>query len=181
MKPLTDEQVKAVEKHLLTAVANNPRSVVLKMHLSGLFDKLGDYDKAADQYREVLKVEPNNVVALNNLAWMLALRGGDPNEALTYITKAVKGLGRRADLLDTRGLVYLRLKNHAQAVADLEEASKESPTPARLFHLAWAYHDQSNTTKARETLKRAKEKGLKVAELHPSEQKDCRDLLSRYE
>jgi tetratricopeptide (TPR) repeat protein len=180
MSPLSDAQVAAVQKHLSRAVEKNPRSVALKLHLSALYDKRGDYEKAAEQYREVLKVEPNNVVALNNLAWMLALRGGDRREALGYITKAVNGIGRRADLLDTRGLVYLKLENHAEAVADFEEATKEAPTPSRLFHLAWAYHKESNKAKAREVLKQAKEKGLKVASLHPVEQKDCRDLLTAY-
>src|SRR5262249_33503641 len=104
MSPISDAHVAAVQNHLSKAVEKNPRSVVLKLHLSALFDKRGDYEKAAEQYREVLKVEPNNIVALNNLAWMLALRGGDRREALGYITKAVNGIGRRADLLDTRGL-----------------------------------------------------------------------------
>jgi tetratricopeptide (TPR) repeat protein len=180
MTPLTDAQVAAVEKHLQEAAANNRRSVVLKLHLAALFDKRGQYEKAADQYREVLKFEPNNFVALNNLAWMLALSGGDRREALGYITKAVNGMGRRADLLDTRGLVNLKLDKLSEAVADFEEAAKEAPTPSRLFHLAWAYHKDNNSPKAKEVLKQAQEKGLKVNAVHPIEQKDCRDLLMAY-
>ncbi len=180
MKPLTDAEVKVVENHLLAAIEKKPHSAVLKMHLAALLDKRGEYAKAADQYREVLRVEPNNVVALNNLAWMLALRGNNATEALTHINKAVHGMGRRADLLDTRGLVHLRLENLADAVADFEEATKDAPTPSRLFHLAWAYHKDNNTTKARDFLKQAKDKGLNVANLHPYEQNECRELLASY-
>jgi Tfp pilus assembly protein PilF len=176
----TDAQVAAVEKHLLAAVKKKPQSVVLKMHLADLYDKRGQYDNAAEQYREILKVEKNNVVALNNLAWLLATRDGDADEALTYITRAVNGMGRRADLLDTRGLVHLRRKDAGKAVEDLKEATSESPTPARLFHLALAYHKDGNRTKAREALKQAKDKGLKVAALHPVEQQECRELLTTY-
>jgi tetratricopeptide (TPR) repeat protein len=89
-------------------------------------------------------------------------------------------MGRRADLLDTRGLVNLKLEKLADAVADFEEAAKEAPTPSRLFHLAWAYHKESNATKAREILTQAKEKGLKVALVHPIEQQICRELLTAY-
>ncbi len=180
MKPLTDAQVATVEKHLLHAAGKNSGSVVLKLHLAALFDKRGQYEKAAEQYREVLKVEPNNFVALNNLAWMLALSDGDRREALSLITQAVNGMGRRADLLDTRGLVNLKLEKLADAVADFEEAAKEAPTASRLFHLAWAYHKESNAAKAREILKQATEKGLKIAAVHPIEQQICRELLSEY-
>jgi Tfp pilus assembly protein PilF len=176
----TDAQVETVEKHLLEAVTKKPKSVVLKMHLADLYDKRGQYDKSAEQYRKVLADEPNNVVALNNLAWLLATRDGDADKALEHITRAVNGMGRRADLLDTRGLVHLRRKDLSKALEDLKEASTDAPTPTRLYHLALAYHREGNTTRARELLAQAREKGLKVAGLHPIEQKQCQELLTKY-
>jgi cellulose synthase operon protein C len=179
MEP-TDAQVARVEKHLRSAIGKKPDSTALLLHLSDLHDKRGQYDKAADAYREVLRREPNNIVALNNLAWLLAHRTGEAREALDHINKAVSGMGRRPDLLDTRGVIYLALRDTAKALADLKEASSEEPTPVRLFHLAKVLHAERDTSKAREVLRQAKEKGLQVAQLHPVEQDAARRLLDEY-
>jgi Tfp pilus assembly protein PilF len=176
----TDAQVARVEKHLLAALRKKPQSNALRMHLADLYDKRGQYDRAADLYRAVLKSEPNNVVALNNLAWLLAHRSGDAEEALACIDRAVHGIGRRADLLDTRGVVHLARKDTARALADLREANGEGPTAARLFHLARAHHEERDAKRAREALRQAKEQGLQVANLHPVEQDLARRLLEEY-
>ncbi len=176
----TDAQVARVEKRLREAFEKKPQSTVLLLHLADLYDKRGLYDQSADAYRKVLEREPNNVVALNNLAWLLAHRRGEAKQALEYINKAVTGIGRRPDLLDTRGVIHLALKDHAKALADLREAVEESPTPVRLFHLAKALHEERDAAKARETLQKAKEKGLQLSSLHPVEQDAARRLLEEY-
>ena len=106
------------------------------MHLADLNDLRGDYAKAEELYREILKDEPGNVVALNNLAWLLAQKTGEGAEALQCVEAAVNGIGRRADLLDTRGTVRLSLGQNAAALADFADAVSDTPTAARLFHLA---------------------------------------------
>jgi tetratricopeptide (TPR) repeat protein len=179
MKP-TDAQVKRVEGYLTKAIEAHPQSTVLLMHLCDLHDQRGRYDDAVATYRKVLAQEPNNVVALNNLAWLLAQRSGDASEAMQYITTAVSGLGRRADLLDTRGLVHMALKQPDKAVADLKEATTDAPTPTRLFHLARAHHEARDRANARRVLRQAKERGLEVATVHPVEQETCRQLLVEY-
>ena len=77
-----DEKRGRVEAWLKDAIAKNPKLVVLKMQLADLYDLSGDYVGAQKQYREVLKDEPANVVALNNLAWLLSDKTGQGNEAL---------------------------------------------------------------------------------------------------
>lgn len=176
----TDAQVAAVERHLNAAIAKKPDSTVLLMHLSTFYDKRGQYDRATEAYRMVLQREPSNVVALNNLAWLMAHRSGEAKAALEHINKAVTGIGRRADLLDTRGVVYLALKEPQKALADLKEATDESPTPVRLLHLARAHHEEKDAKKARDLLRQAKEKGLQVATLHPVEQEAAKRLLDEY-
>jgi Tfp pilus assembly protein PilF len=176
----SDAQVATLERHLNAAWEKNKKSVVLLMHLADLYDKRGRYDQAVQMYRKVLEVEPKNVVALNNMAWLLAVRDVNAEKALDYINEAIKGMGQRGDLLDTRATVYLALNKPDKALADIEDAVADDPTPARLFHKALAHDRNKEPTQARETLRRAKEKGLKVALLHPAEAEQARKLLEAY-
>jgi tetratricopeptide (TPR) repeat protein len=181
-KDVTDAQVRGVEKRLKAALGQKKyeKSVVLRMHLADLYDKLGQYDLSAEQYRAVLKEQPSNVVALNNLAWMLAMRAGDAHKALDHIDRAIAGMGRRGDLLDTRALVHLAMREPGKAIADLNEAIQDAATPTRLFHLARAYHENRDQSKAKETLQKAKDRGLDIAILHPVEHEDAKKLLNEY-
>jgi len=168
-----------VEGWLKAAIAKNPKLVVLKMQLADLYDLSGDYVGAQKQYREVLDAEPGNVVALNNLAWLLSDKTGQGREALKYAEAAVNGMGRRADLLDTRGLVQLNLGNNEAALADFTEASNDSPTGARLFHLARAQYKARDRDAAMRTLRKARSDfGLEPAGLHPTEQEVCQTLMN---
>ena len=168
-----------VEGWLKAAIEKNPKLVVLKMQLADLYDLSGDYVDAQKQYREVLDAEPGNVVALNNLAWLLSDKTGQGREALKYAEAAVNGMGRRADLLDTRGLVQLNLGNNEAALADFTEASTDSPTATRLFHLARAQYKARDRDAAMRTLRKARSDfGLEPAGLHPTEQEVCQTLMN---
>jgi tetratricopeptide (TPR) repeat protein len=180
----TDEQVQRLEKQLREAITRNPKQMVLRLHLADLYDLRGRYADAEKLYREVLDLrnEPHNIVALNNLAWLLAHREGGAAEALGYIDAALHGVGRRADLLDTRALVYLRLGKNEPALADLREAIEDAATPTRQFHLAKAYHAMKNSSAAVAELKKAEESLARFnkplpAMVHPTEQEECRGLL----
>jgi len=174
-----DEKRNRVEGWLKDAIAKNPKLVVLKMQLADLYDLSGDYVGAQKQYREVLADEPANVVALNNLAWLLSDKTGQGPEALKYAEAAVNGMGRRADLLDTRGLVQLNLGNNEAALADFTEASNDSPTGTRLFHLARAQYKARDRDAAMRTLRKARtDFGLEPASLHPTEQEVCQTLMN---
>lgn len=183
-KDASDAQIRAVEKHLANALARVTQqkkpSALLRLQLAQMHDKRGQYDQATDELRKVLEEQPNNVVALNNLAWMLALRSGDAGKALMHVEKAIAGMGRRADLLDTRAMVHLARKEPAKAVADLKEALQEGATASRLYRLARAHHENRESDKAKAALAQAKAKGLEVAMLHPVEHEEAKKLLAEY-
>jgi tetratricopeptide (TPR) repeat protein len=177
MKP-TDAQCRQVENWLKAASRARPDSVVLRMHLADLYDQRGRYDEAEAAYREVLAKEPGNFVALNNLAWLLALRKGDAAEAERFVNEAIANLGRRGDLLDTRGVVRLALGRPESAISDLQDAAADSESPTRLFHLARAHHLARDRVNATRVLTRARQRGLAPDLLHPVEQEACRKLLA---
>ena len=152
------------------------------LHLAELYDQRGRWDDAENMYRRVLlpENEPKNIVALNNLAWLLAQQSSDPQkhqEALLRIESAVAGIGRRADLLDTRGLVHMKLGQNAAALADFREAAADMPTPAHLFHLARAITRAAIKPTPPRCSSMAQEQGLQASVLHPSEQSEYQKML----
>ena len=178
----TDDQVARLEACLKNAITVIPDRMVLRMHLADLYDMRGRYSEGEALYREVLAKEPNNAIALNNLAWLLSQHHGRGEEALALIATAVQGYGRRSELLDTRAMVLLKMGRTEEALADLREVAADNPTAPRLFHLARALnavHDREGTGK---TLKQAQGRlGLAADKLHPVEQEFCRKLMEEYQ
>ena len=96
----------------------------------------------------------------NNLAWLLALKDNQGKDALVDVDNAIKLAGPCRDYLDTRGVIYLSLKQTQDAIKDLRSAVEADPSPAKLFHLAQAYLQANDKEKAKYYLKDAREKKL---------------------
>jgi putative PEP-CTERM system TPR-repeat lipoprotein len=110
--------------------------------------------KAAAMWLDrVLALRPNDVVALNNSAWV-KLSQGD--------TQAARALAQRAyylspgpDLQDTLGWVLARQGDTAGALALLQPAAAAKPSPGVLYHLAYTLHKAKRDGEARASLDRA--------------------------
>jgi tetratricopeptide (TPR) repeat protein len=159
-------------------IRKNPRSVALVQSLAALHDNRGRPDQAEAGYRKVLQMDPGNVMALNNLAFLLAVRGAGAAEALELITRALRVAGPTAELLDTRAQVYLALGRGEKARDDLAEAIGQQPrTAVYQFHLAEAYRAAGNRDEADKALEQAKALGLEAGSLHPLERGRSRQVL----
>jgi Flp pilus assembly protein TadD len=77
--------------HLKIALRLAPKNST-RLNLAGLFCQSGDFRSAMEQFRQVLSFEPDNVAALNNLAYVLA---GCPDQSIRNGDEAVK-LAERA-------------------------------------------------------------------------------------
>ncbi|MBA3315028.1 MAG: tetratricopeptide repeat protein [Planctomycetota bacterium] len=177
--PVPAEQIARAEKVVLAAQAAEPESNRILISLGGLRSIQGQHEEAESIYRRVLAAQPENVAVLNNLAWLLALTGHAPEEASRLIEDAIRLSGPVAALLDTRGTVELSRKRVDKAIADLQAAYADTPTPYIAYHLALAYDQAGNREAARESLKKAADSGLSVQELHPAELGTYRQLLDK--
>ena len=128
-------------------------------------------------YRAILARKPVNFMFLNNLAWTLSEDMGKPEEGIKWADEALKRVGPRSAILDTRGVILSRLNRAAEAVQDLEAAVKERPDGAILFHLARAYQKKGQAEEARKTRQRAQDAGLTRERLSPSEQREWDALM----
>jgi uncharacterized protein (TIGR03790 family) len=119
------------------AVTAEPRLDGSSRTLAGLYEKEGRYDRAVEVYRKVLANNPNDVVALNNLAFLLAERLKSPTDALPLAERAYT-LATGAPLItDTYGwLLHLTGKND-QALPIMQQAIAGAPRHGEVrFHYA---------------------------------------------
>jgi putative PEP-CTERM system TPR-repeat lipoprotein len=115
---------------------------------------------AEAKYREVLKVQPNNALALNNVAWLL-VKQGKPG-ALPLAEKATQVLPDRAQLLDTLSSAQEADNQLPKAVETQLRAVKLAPSDGLLaLRLARLYIKQGDKPKAREALEELAKRGDK--------------------
>jgi tetratricopeptide (TPR) repeat protein len=138
----------------------------------------GNQTEAIRLFRRVIEINPNNALALNNLATLLAEHPNQLKEAREYVERAMAIAGRDAALLDTLGTIFIRAGDFGQAVAALEEAVAEAPSdPRYYFHLAVAYSRSGRTSPAIEALDTSRQRGLESAILTVGD----RELLASLE
>lgn len=172
-----------VETNLKGALAKGPKDAALRLQLAELMEMEGKYAEVEKLCRDVLKDDEGNLVALNNLAWLLAHRRDQADEALRLANRAIERFGSRPELLDTRAVAQLNLGQLEPALRDLERVVYEAPTPLRLFHLSRAHERSRNAEQALAYLRQANEMGLTPQQLHPAErdeyQRVTTDLIRR--
>lgn len=181
MGPVPPDQMARAEKLLLAAIEAEKGSLRMKTALAGFRSVQGRYEEAEILYRQVLVQKPDDVGALNNLAWLLAVTGRNSDEALRLINEAIRLSGPVATLLDTRGAVEMSRKSVSSAIESLEAAYDDSPTPYIAFHLAMAYAQAGNIDLAREHFNTAVSDGLTEYQIHATELEPYRELKSRLE
>jgi tetratricopeptide (TPR) repeat protein len=136
---------------------------------------MGDAAKSRPLYELVIKVEPDNVLALNNLAFALAEEGGDLNLALTYAQRARQKSPESPEIADTLGWVYVRKNLSDNAIRIFQELVRKDPNHSTWrFHLAAALYQKGDKPSARRELEAA----LRSKPNRQEEQK-IRELLTK--
>jgi tetratricopeptide (TPR) repeat protein len=120
------------------------------------------YIESEKFYREILEKNPGHSVAMNNLAVLLAAQNKKVDEAMSLINKAIEITGPIASMLDTRACVYIAQGNAEKAIADMNEAVADNPSPVRLFNLAQALNLGNQKNAAASTMQKALKAGLTV-------------------
>jgi Flp pilus assembly protein TadD len=113
--------------------------------------------EAAPLYEQILKAEPDNVIALNNYSFYLADQGNNLDQALSFAQKARSKAPNDPMIADTLGFIYLKKNLPENAASIFNELTGKYPTVA-LFHvrLATAYLQSGNKVKAKQSLEAAR-------------------------
>jgi tetratricopeptide (TPR) repeat protein len=169
-----------VERWLTRMASKEAGKVDLTLHLAALRNLQGKYTDSADLYRAMLAKDPHNRLALNNLAFLLAIHEDKAAEALALIQSSWKDKGPSIDLSDTRALVYLKLGEAKNAVQELEELIGNAPRPVAYFHLAEAHEATGDRAAALVAFLKTQELKLKPGDLHSLEQPAYQQMLQRF-
>jgi tetratricopeptide (TPR) repeat protein len=136
-------------------LADDHRDLTARLVLGAVEEKAGNLAKAMETYELILQADPENVVALNNLASLLNLFGKNPEAALPYAEKAYQLAAASPAVNDTLGWVYFQKQIYQRAVPHLETAVRLQPTPSRETHLALAYYKAGQRQLAAKTISEA--------------------------
>lgn len=147
------------------ATARDARLVAAQTYLALLYEEAGEHDKAVARYRAVVKMTPNNAVALNNLAYALAVRQNKPEAALPLAVKAHELAKASPNITDTLAWVYHLLGENGKAMELLTVAARDAPQNAEIqFHYAAVAAALGRYAEARAALARALELDPKLTE-----------------
>jgi tetratricopeptide (TPR) repeat protein len=166
-----------VERWLRAAAEKDPKSSPLAAALAHVQYLQGRFEAAEAVYRKAIEANPRDTMALNNLAYLTVLRGGDAKDALRRVEAACAIAGPRPHYLHTRAVIRLKLGDTRQAIRDLTDAVAEAPSASAYFYLAqarWLEKDRKGAEAAwrhaHEVLK------LKPTDLHPLERPAYEEL-----
>lgn len=118
------------------------------------------HEDAQAAFERILERDPDNVPALNNLAYLLADGLNKPHDALPLAEKAANFAPRVAGVLDTLGWIQFLAGNSYAAAQTLQNALAIEPLAPIYFHLGEVYMDIGQDTEAINMLQEA----LKIAE-----------------
>ena len=120
-------------------------------YLGDLAIAANDLAQAETRYLEVLKRQPENAMALNNVAW-LQMRQKKPG-ALAYAERAVKVAPGKPALMDTLAMVLSSEKQYPRAIELQKQVVAQMPEiPGFRLNLARIYLDAGDKKAARAEL-----------------------------
>jgi tetratricopeptide (TPR) repeat protein len=151
---LEDSKARKTAEEILRMVINdNSDSTEAMRSLAILLQIGGRTTESAQLYERILELEPDNVVAINNLAWIICEVQGKPKEAIDLAQRGLKIAPNYYDLIDTRGVIYYRLGQLDKAFHDFNECIRLYPgiTPSSIgtrFYLARSLAELGQKDKA---------------------------------
>jgi putative PEP-CTERM system TPR-repeat lipoprotein len=146
-------------------LARNPNDLAVRHEFAAFLMGENDYPGARVQYEAILKQEANDVLAMNNLGYML--QHSEPERTSSLFTRASQLAPNSAEVTDSLGWFKLRQqKDAAGGLVLLQRAHALKPQDGQItYHLAVALDANAKRDAARALLKPLLASGAKFEEL----------------
>jgi tetratricopeptide (TPR) repeat protein len=134
------EAGRIAEEFLNCILKKEPNSIAVMIRLGALLQTPDRSQEAVEIYKRILEQQPDNIVAMNNLAWILCEQQNNYSESLELAKRGLEISPDYADLIDTHGMALYRLGRFDLAAKDFEKCISLYPPRQRgivasYFHL----------------------------------------------
>jgi putative PEP-CTERM system TPR-repeat lipoprotein len=147
----------------------NPGDIDAEREYGSLLLTSGDKAGALKQFEAVLKQRPYDVVALNNVGWLI--QKSDPKRAITLVSKAAKIQPQSAAVLDTLGWLKWQNDSKEDALELLQRAhSLAGNDPDIAYHLVVALDGSGKRDQAKALLTQILHSGAKFEDMAQAKQ-----------
>jgi len=172
MHRLSGENDKAIAA-LRDWLKDHPGDNNIRMALASYLQQQGRLDGAVEEYLAILRQDPDNITALNNVAWCYQQQGSE--KGIAYAEHAYELAPQRPEIIDTLGWLLVENGNYQRGLVLLQEAVTMAPHNAEIrYHMAVALAKAGRSEEARRELEWVLEK-----EKNFSRAKEARELLDK--
>ena len=153
-------QEKQADQRLAQWVGAHPSDMAARSYLATMDLRAGRDRDAAEQYQQLLQRAPNDLTALNNLAWLYQ-RTHD-SRAIVLAQRAYKLSPDNPQVMDTLGWIMVQGQTDVQGgLGMLKKATEAAPqVPDIRFHYAVALAKTGDKTEAKDILKQLLDSGV---------------------
>jgi len=143
----SDGNVSSAIAQLQRWVKDHATDVKAREKLAQIYGSNKQVGEVVYQYREILQLDPEHVMALNNLAWHLL--EDDPRQALDLADKANRVSPDSGSILDTLAMAQMKNNNLIEARRSIDRALiLASENPEIIFHEAQLRAAEGDTSGA---------------------------------
>ena len=130
-----------------------PNSTIPLVQLGLILETIGPADQAKAVYEQILKLDPNDPIALNNLAYRKAEEGLDLDAALTMAQHARQIRPNATALADTLGWIYIKKNMSAEAERIFKDLVDKDPGSSTFrYHYGLALMQKGDKSSAKREL-----------------------------
>lgn len=168
-------QQQKADKFINEWLTKNSSNITVQSYIASYYMRHKEIDKAIIHYKKILKTQPKNLIALNNLA-EIYLQLGD-EKSMKFAEKAYKLLSDNPLIADTYGWALHMNGKSSEALRILEKAKNSAPTSVVIkYHYAVVLAANNSRDLARRELKQ-----LLTNKVEFPGRKDASELLKKLE
>ena len=160
---IASENFAESDKFAATWLKEHPRDNVFLLRLGDLATSRKDYNSAEKYYLALLKVQPDNALALNNLAWVTGHLKKDG--AISYAERSNELVPNNPAFMDTLAMLLAEKNQYVKSIEIFAKALEIQPSNSQLrLNLAKTYIKAGDKGRARSELEVLSKLGEKFAD-----------------